>query len=59
MPMQQTMFIDYWRQLNNQLAYRGEPEALHGEAWFWYNRFPVKLLDERRMNQIINERKPQ
>lgn len=59
------MFLDWWNVLNRELARRGEPEALHGEARDWYDSLPPatcfgveKKLEERHVNRIINARKP-
>lgn len=51
-------FLAFWRRLNFMLDYRGEPEALHDEARYWYDWRPVKHVDERLVNRVINARKP-
>jgi hypothetical protein len=57
------IFFVWWEKLNNALTYRGEPEALYGEAKDWYNFRPNwKNLDptteERIVNGVINARRP-
>lgn len=53
-----TTFIDWWNALNIALAARGEPEALWQEARAWWEWRPVKFIDERLINRVINDRKP-
>jgi hypothetical protein len=58
MAMKALTYIDWWRDLNAALAVRGEPEALHGEARAWWEWRPVKFIDDRLINRVINDRKP-
>jgi len=55
-------FLEWWRKLNVALACRGEPEALHGEAYRWFTSVPnmrnLEPSEDRVINRIINERKP-
>jgi hypothetical protein len=51
-------FLTFWKALNAALAVRDEPEALHAEARRWYDWRPVKNIDERIVNRIVNERRP-
>ena len=51
-------FLDFWRALNVALAVRGEPEALWQEARSWWEWRPVKAVDERLINRVLNQRKP-
>ena len=52
------MFLGFWRALNAALVVRGEPEALHGEARRWWDWRPVKFVDDRLVNRVVNERRP-
>lgn len=51
-------FLEWWNALNIALAARGEPEALWQEAHAWWEWRPVKFIDERLINRVINDRKP-
>jgi hypothetical protein len=51
------MFHEFWLALNAALTVRGEREALFKEAHFWFNWRPVKALDERLINRVVNGRK--
>jgi hypothetical protein len=51
-------FMEWWKLLNVALAIRDEPDSLYGEALLWFAPLPVKRLDDRLVNQIINSRKP-
>jgi hypothetical protein len=51
-------FMEFWRALNLALTARGEPEALWSEAREWYAWRPVKLVDTRLVNRVINARRP-
>lgn len=50
-------FLDWWKALNIALQARGEPEMPWDEAYDWWWR-PVKMIDERLINRVINSRKP-
>lgn len=50
-------FIDWWKALNIALQARGEPDALWSEAYDWWR--PVKTIDERLINRVINSRNPE
>ena len=51
-------FLAFWGAVNVALACRGEVEMLHGEARQWWEWRPVKRVDDRLINRIINSRKP-
>ena len=52
------LFLEFWKRLNNELAYRGETEALYREARYWYDYRVVKYIDTRLINHVVNARKP-
>jgi hypothetical protein len=52
------MFMQWWQALNVALAVRGEPEALWGEAHAWWQWRPIKFVDDRLVNKLINSRQP-
>lgn len=51
-------FATFWDALNMALVAAGQRRAAFSEARAWYEQRPIKFVDQRLVNRIVDDRRP-